>query len=95
VLCGALYGALRGAGAVHLGREARRLREAGARVVRVEAGAADVRAMGLNPMDRRRSRHVLETARASVAERLPEVVRDAHGLLARRARSAGPARVAA
>ncbi len=74
LLTGALYGPLRGAGAVRLGREARRLREAGASVATVEAGAADVRAMGLNPMDRGRSRHVLETARRTVAERLPRAL---------------------
>ena len=65
----ALYGPLRGATALRLARDARRLRRAGAQVVTLEPAAEDLRAMGLNPMDRARSREVLETAIASVGRR--------------------------
>ena len=65
----AVYGAFRGVTGMRLAREVRLLRESGTQVITLEPGAADLRAMGLNPMDRRRSRHVLETARASVAGR--------------------------
>ncbi|TMM03025.1 MAG: patatin [Actinobacteria bacterium] len=70
----ALYGPLRGATMLRLSRDAKLLREAGAQVVTVEPTAADLRAMGLNPMDRAPSRVVLETAVSSVAERAEELI---------------------
>ncbi len=42
--------------------EARKLRAAGVRVVRIEPGPADLAAMGANFMDERRREHVLATA---------------------------------
>jgi NTE family protein len=71
----ALYGAARGATLRQARREIRLLREAGARVVVIEPTDADVAAMGLNPMDRGRSRHVLETAVASMDDVLPRALR--------------------
>jgi len=70
----ALYGPLRSATMLRLSRDAKLLREAGAEVVTVEPTAADLRAMGLNPMDRAPSRVVLETAVSSVAERAEELI---------------------
>ena len=93
LLTGAVFGAVRGAMAVRLGREARRLRDAGAQVATIELCATDVRAMGLNPMDKSRSRRVLETARASVAERLPRALAGVE--LVRPAPAVVPERVAA
>jgi predicted nuclease with RNAse H fold len=57
-----------------LARDAKLLREAGAQVVTIEPTTADLRAMGLNPMDRAHSREVLETASASVALRAEELI---------------------
>ncbi|MCW3038218.1 MAG: patatin-like phospholipase family protein [Solirubrobacterales bacterium] len=65
-----LFGAARRATAWQLGREAATLRAAGTRVVTVEPEAAELRAMGLNPMDRGRSRAVLEAARDGVGARI-------------------------
>lgn len=67
----AVFGAFRGVTGLRLAREVRQLRERGTEVVTIEPSAADLRAMGLNPMDRRRSRHVLDTARASVLASAP------------------------
>jgi NTE family protein len=72
----ALYGPLRGATRLGLARDAKLLREAGAQVVTIEPTTADLRAMGLNPMDRARSREVLEAATASVALRAEELLGD-------------------
>ncbi|WP_372790002.1 patatin-like phospholipase family protein [Paraconexibacter sp.] len=71
----AVFGAVRTATAARTERELRRLRDAGTQVVHLQPTGADIRAMGLNPMDRGRSRRVLETARASVAEGLDEQLR--------------------
>jgi NTE family protein len=95
----ALYGPVRRGTAAGLGREIAALRESGARVAVVEPDAMDLRAMGLNPMDRSRSREVLDTAVQSVGRRL-------HALLAgvdlpapvrasRRSRAAAALRLAA
>lgn len=65
----ALFGMARAATARRTAGEAARLRREGAQVAIVPPAAQDIRAMGLNPMERRHSRHVLETAHASVAER--------------------------
>lgn len=70
----AVFGAARAAAAAHGAREVRRLREDGVRVATIAAGPEDIRAMGLNPMDRARSREVLETAERSVAARLGGVL---------------------
>ncbi|WP_414940217.1 patatin-like phospholipase family protein [Amycolatopsis sp. cmx-11-51] len=48
--------------------EARRLRAAGVRVVRIEPGTADLAAMGANFMDGRRREHVLATASRTVPD---------------------------
>jgi NTE family protein len=66
----AILGAARSATALRTQREAALLRETGAEVIVIGPGSADVRAMGINPMERAHSRHVLETAAASVAARL-------------------------
>ena len=67
----AVYGAARHATAFELRREVKLLRDGGTRVAVVEPTAADLAAMGLNPMDRRHIRHVLETASRSVRATLP------------------------
>lgn len=67
----AIYGAARHATKVQRRREVALLREGGARVAVLEPSPADIRVMGLNPMDRSRSRDVLETAVASMREALP------------------------
>jgi len=72
----ALFGVARTATSVRTEREAERLREAGAQVAIVAPAAQDIRAMGLNPMERAHSRHVLETAEASVAARLDGLLAD-------------------
>jgi NTE family protein len=72
----ALYGPLRRGTAAGVAREVDALRAAGARVAVIEPAAADVRAMGLNPMDRSRSREVLETAVESVGRRLGTLLAD-------------------
>jgi NTE family protein len=72
----AVYGPLRVVTTRRLSREAQALREAGAEVVTVEPIGADLRAMGLNPMDRRPSRAVLETARTTVGRRVPALFAD-------------------
>jgi NTE family protein len=69
----AILGAARSATAAWTEREAGQLRETGAEVTVIGPSADDVRAMGLNPMERSHSRHVLETAAASVAGRLAEL----------------------
>ncbi|MTD43262.1 patatin [Conexibacter sp. W3-3-2] len=66
----AVYGLARTATAARTGRELDRLRAAGMHAALLTPAPADLRAMGLNPMDRGRSRRVLETAHASVAARL-------------------------
>jgi NTE family protein len=55
-----------------LGREARKIRESGARVLLVQPGAEDLMAMGVNMMNPKRRRLVLETAMRTTAERLRE-----------------------
>ena len=71
----ALFGAARHATALQLRRDVQLLRDGGARVVVVEPTAADLAAMGLNPMERRHSRHVLETAAGSIRAALPPELR--------------------
>jgi NTE family protein len=55
-----------------LGWEARRLREAGTKVVLIQPTASDIQAMGSNLMSRRNRNTVIETAIATVGERLRE-----------------------
>ncbi|HEY3186173.1 MAG TPA: patatin-like phospholipase family protein [Solirubrobacteraceae bacterium] len=95
VLGTVLYGPLRGATTLRLSHEAKLLREAGAQVATLEPVAADLRAMGLNPMDRRRSRDVLETARASVARRVGKALAGVDLGRSAGARSDAPRRKAA
>lgn len=76
LLDGAVYGAARGATAAQRRRELRLLEQAGVRVAVLEPGSEDLRAMGLNPMDRARSRAVLETAAATALAALPEALGD-------------------
>jgi NTE family protein len=71
----AVYGAARGATALQRRREVAQLRNDGARVAVLDPSAEDLQAMGLNPMDRGRSRAVLVTATASVGVRLDEALR--------------------
>jgi NTE family protein len=68
----AIFGAARSTTAARTAREAQRLRETGAEVLMIGPTGEDVRAMGLNPMERSRSRLVLETAVESVGRRLAE-----------------------
>lgn len=72
----ALLGGLRRAAAWRVDREADRLRSAGTRVVLVEPAAAELGAMGMNVMDRARSRRVFEAARVGVGARLPALLGD-------------------
>lgn len=72
----AIFGAVRSATAARTAREAHQLRAEGTRVAVVPPQADDIRAMGLNPMERRHSRLVLETARASVGARAQELLGD-------------------
>jgi NTE family protein len=65
-----LFGPMRRVTAWRLAQEAAQLRATGTRVVVVEPAGAELQAMGLNVMDRGRSRLVLETAVASVGARL-------------------------
>jgi NTE family protein len=53
-----------------LGSEARRLRGAGTEVVLIQPTAADLMVMGPNPMNGRRRRAVMSTARRTMAEQL-------------------------
>jgi NTE family protein len=62
--------ALRSVAGRQLGREARRLREAGTRVVLLQPTARDLRAMGANLMSGRRRNEVIATATETVAEQL-------------------------
>jgi NTE family protein len=72
----ALFGVPRRAAAIQTAREVARLREAGSQVVCIQPNSADIKAMGLNPMERAHSRHVMDTATASVAALLPEALGD-------------------
>jgi NTE family protein len=74
VLDTALYGVARGATALQRRREVRALERSGARVAVLEPCGEDLGAMGLNPMDRGRSRRTIETAARTVAGRLPGVL---------------------
>jgi NTE family protein len=67
----AVFGPARRATAMQGRREVEALRAAGMTVGVIEPSSQDLRAMGLNPMERSRSRHVMQTAAASVAQRLP------------------------
>jgi NTE family protein len=67
----ALFGVPRRATAMQAAREVARLREAGSQVAWIQPTSADIKAMGINPMERARSRHVMNTATASVAALLP------------------------
>jgi len=72
----ALFGVPRRATAMQTAREVARLREAGSQVVCIQPTSADIKAMGLNPMERAHSRRVMDTATASVAALLPEALGD-------------------
>jgi NTE family protein len=72
----ALLGVPRRAAAMQTARELARLREAGSQVLCIQPTSADIKAMGLNPMERAHSRHVMDTATASVAALLPEALGD-------------------
>ena len=67
----ALFGVPRRATALQTAREIARLQEAGSEVVCIQPTGADIKAMGLNPMERAHSRRVMDTATASVAALLP------------------------
>lgn len=69
-----VFGAARRATAWQLGREAAALRAMGASVAVVEPADRELRAMGLNVMDRGRSRRVFETAVADVGARLDRLL---------------------
>lgn len=70
----AVYGVARAATAARTDRELQALQQDGARVALVQPDADDIRAMGLNPMDRARSRRVLESAERSVSARADELL---------------------
>jgi NTE family protein len=72
----ALFGVPRRATAMQTARELARLREAGSQAVCIQPSSADIKAMGLNPMERAHSRRVMDTATASVAALLPEALGD-------------------
>lgn len=72
----AIFGMARSATAGRTAREAQLLRDAGIHVACIGPDPADIRAAGLNPMDRSRSRRVMETATTSVAERLGDALGD-------------------
>jgi len=72
----ALFGAARSMTAARIEREAEILRAGGAQVVVIDPAAADLNAMGLNLMDRARSRRVVEIATDSVGERLDALLAD-------------------
>jgi NTE family protein len=74
VLDSTLFGAVRRATAWRLDQEVRQLRRAGSDVAVIGPAGDDLRAMGLQVMDRSRSRLVMETARASVGARLDELL---------------------
>ena len=69
----AIFGVARTATAARTAREARLLRSAGATVSVMGPTPADIRVMGLNPMERRHSRAVRDSALASVAARAPDL----------------------
>lgn len=71
---------LRSAFGRRLGREARRLRDKGVKLLLVQPGRDDLNAMGLNLMDPSRRVEVLETAIETTSERLREP--DAEEILA-------------
>ncbi|HEY3021003.1 MAG TPA: patatin-like phospholipase family protein [Solirubrobacteraceae bacterium] len=62
--------ALRAAAGRRLGREARKVRAAGAEVVLVQPTADDLAIMGPNPMSRRRRYEIIATARRTTAAQL-------------------------
>ena len=64
---------MRAATGRRLGREARKLREEGTKVLILQPGKADVALMGLNLMSRARRTEVMEQARKSVARDLRRV----------------------
>lgn len=70
VLDTAVCGLLRRSVGGRLAREAETLRAEGTSVVTLQPSAADLHAMGVTPMGISRSRHVVETAAASLAGRL-------------------------
>jgi predicted nuclease with RNAse H fold len=70
----ALFGLPRRATAMRTAREVARLRETGSQVLSIQPTSADIKAMGLNPMERAHSRRVMDTATASVAALLPEAL---------------------
>jgi NTE family protein len=70
----ALFGVSRRATAIRTAREVARLREAGSKVIWIQPTSADIKTMGLNPMERAHSRHVMDTATASVAALLPDAL---------------------
>jgi NTE family protein len=76
LLDSALFGLSRRATAIQTAREITRLRAAGSQVICIQPTSADIKAMGLNPMERAHSRRVMDTATASVAALLPEALGD-------------------
>lgn len=67
-----------------LGREARRLRDGGVKLLLIQPGSEDLDAMGINLMDPTRRSTVVETAMRTVSERLAEAdAKDALSDLAR------------
>jgi NTE family protein len=55
-----------------LGSEARRLRQGGSEVLLIQPGAADLAVMGPNPMNGRRRREVVASARRTISEQLQD-----------------------
>ena len=72
----ALFGVPRCATAMQTAREIARLPAAGSQVLCIQPTSADIKAMGLNPMERAHTRNVMDTAAASVAALLPEALGD-------------------
>jgi NTE family protein len=88
---------MRAAAGRRLGHEARKLREAGTRVLILQPGEREVGLMGFNLMSGTRRLEVMEQARRSVAQELRGIRRQRHLVPSRRrpgtaARSARPAR---
>jgi NTE family protein len=72
----AVFGALRRAAHWRLEREVRELRAQGKQVVILEPCQEDLRCMGLNVMERRHSRAVVDTARATTGARIGRLLAD-------------------
>jgi NTE family protein len=84
---------MRAAAGRRLGREARKLRDAGTKVLMLQPGADDVKVMGFNMMSGKRRIQVTQTATRSTALALRRLrVRDPSVLPARTRRAAAPRR---